>query len=177
MKIPQDGLPDHLFKYVSSITPIINVDLIIHNPKKGIILSWRSDNFYGPGWHVPGGIIRFKESIVDRLYHVARQELNMYQDLEFSFISINQIMNPNRDIRGHFISLLFACELDNPHIDNKNYEENKNGFFRWHEKLPNNIIKQHKRYEKHMKRYIYKSNEKVFDFGNIMGEYSSYDEK
>ena len=86
-------------------------------------------------------------------------------------------MNPNRDIRGHFISLLFVCELDKPHIDNKDYEENKNGFFRWHDKLPNNIIKQHKKYEKYMKRYIDKSNEKVFDFGNIMEEYSAYDEK
>ena len=177
MKSPQDGLPDHLFKYVSSITPIINVDLLIHNPKKGIILSWRSDEFYGPGWHVPGGIIRFKENIVDRLYHVAKQEINLNQDLEFSFISINQIMNPNRDIRGHFISLLFACKLDNPKLDNKNIEENKNGYFRWHDKLPKKIIKQHKRYEKYMKQLIFNTNERIFDFGNIMEEYSSYNEK
>ena len=81
MKKAQDGLPNHLFQYVSSITPIINVDLVIHNPKKGIILSWRADNFYGPGWHVPGGIIRFKENIVDRLHKVARKEINLNKDL------------------------------------------------------------------------------------------------
>ena len=177
MNSPQDGLPEHLFEYVSSITPIINVDLLFHNPKKGIILSWRSDDFYGPGWHVPGGIIRFKENIVDRLYHVARQEINLNQDLEFSFISINQIMNPNRDLRGHFVSLLFACKLDNPHIDNKNFDENKNGYFRWHDKLPNNIIKEHKRYEKYMNQLIFNASERDFDFGNIMEECSSYYEK
>ena len=177
MKSPQDGLPDHLFKYISSITPIINVDLLIHNPKKGIILSWRSDNFYGPGWHVPGGIIRFKENMVDRLYHVAREEINLNENLEFSFISINQIMNPDRDIRGHFISLLFASKLDNHNIDNRGFEENQNGYLQWHAKLPNNIIKQHKRYEKIMKQFIYNSSEEVFDYGNIMEEYSADNEK
>ena len=123
MNKAQDGLPNHLFKYVSSITPIINVDLIIHNPKKGIILSWRADKYYGPGWHVPGGIIRFKENIIDRLHHVAREEINLNNDLDFSFITINQIMNPNRDIRGHFISLLFASKLDNPYIDNEDFKD------------------------------------------------------
>ena len=66
MKKAQDGLPSHLFEYVSSITPIINVDLLVHNPSEGIILSWRSDKFYGPGWHVPGGIIRFKENFLEK---------------------------------------------------------------------------------------------------------------
>ncbi len=177
MNSQQDGLPDHLFKYVSSITPIINVDLLIYNPKNGIILSWRADNFYGPGWHVPGGIIRFKENIIDRLYHVARGEMNLKDDLEFNFISINQIMNPNRDVRGHFISLLFSSKLDEPYIDNRDYKENENGYFKWHKELPNNIIKQHKRYEKHMQRLIDSKNEKEFDFGNILEEYTPKDEK
>lgn len=172
-----DGLPNHLFKYVSSITPIINVDLIIHNPNKGIILSWRADNFYGPGWHVPGGIIRFKENIVDRLRNVARQEINLKNDLEFSFIAINQIMNPNRDIRGHFISLLFASKLENPYIENGGFKENENGHFRWHKELPKNLIKQHKRYEKYIDKLISTGNDKFYDFGNIMEEYSPDNEK
>ena len=29
-----NGLPNHLFKYINSITPLINVDLIVCNPKK-----------------------------------------------------------------------------------------------------------------------------------------------
>ena len=62
---------------------------------------------------MPGGIIRFKENFLDRLRYVARNEINSIEDLEFNFISINQIMNPNRDVRGHFISLLFSAKLSN----------------------------------------------------------------
>tara|TARA_A100001035_G_C27519504_1_gene380179 strand:+ start:107 stop:640 length:534 start_codon:yes stop_codon:yes gene_type:complete len=177
MNKAQHGLPNHLFKYVSSITPIINVDLIIHNPKKGIILSWRADKYYGPGWHVPGGIIRFKENIIDRLHHVAREEINLNHDLDFSFVTIHQIMNPNRDIRGHFISLLFASKLENPSIDYGDFKENENGYFKWHKELPKNLIKQHKRYEKYIDKIISNGSDNFYDFGNIMDQYSPDNEK
>ena len=60
---PSKGLPDDLFYYVSSITPMINVDLLIKNKKGHTLLAWRDDQYAGKGWHIPGGIIRFKESI------------------------------------------------------------------------------------------------------------------
>ena len=177
MKKAQDGLPSHLFEYVSSITPIINVDLLVHNPCKGIILSWRSDKFYGPGWHVPGGIIRFKENFLDRLKYVARNEINSNEELEFNFISINQIMNPNRDIRGHFISLLFSAETYQNNIENKGVNDGDNGFLKWHNSSPENLIKQHKRYETHIKQLIKNTRNKNIDIGNIMETYSPNYEK
>ena len=177
MKKAQDGLPSHLFEYVSSITPIINVDLLVHNPSKGIILSWRSDKFYGPGWHVPGGIIRFKENFLDRLRYVARNEINSSEDLKFNFISINQIMNPDRDIRGHFISLLFSAETYQSSIENKLAKEGDNGFLKWHKYSPKNLIKQHKRYESHMKQIFSNTCNKKIDIGNIMDCYSPAYEK
>ena len=177
MKTAQDGLPSHLFEYVSSITPIINVDLLVHNPCKGIILSWRSDKFYGPGWHVPGGIIRFKENFLDRLKYVARNEINSNEDMEFNLISINQIMNPDRDIRGHFISLLFFAEMHQNKIINNGVKEGENGFLKWHKYIPENLIKQHKRYETHIEELINNTRNKKIDIGNIMDSYSPNHEK
>ena len=83
-----NGLPNHLFRYISSITPLINVDLIVCDPKKGFLLSWRSDEYYGPGWHIPGGIIRFKENFIDRLYFVAKNELNLDHELKYYIHSL-----------------------------------------------------------------------------------------
>lgn len=177
MKIAQDGLPSHLFEYVSSITPIINVDLLVHNPCKGIILSWRSDKFYGPGWHIPGGIIRFKENFLDRLKYVARNEINLNEDMEFNLISINQIMNPERDIRGHFISLLFSAEIHQNKIINNGVKEGENGFLKWYKYSPENLIKQHKRYETHIEQLIKNTRNKKIDIGNIMDSYSPNHEK
>ena len=57
---PSKGLPDDLFYYISSTTPIINVDLLIKDEKECALLAWRDDQYAGKGWHVPGGIIRFK---------------------------------------------------------------------------------------------------------------------
>jgi hypothetical protein len=49
------GLPEELFLFVSRITPLINVDLLIQDDGRRTLLTWRSDRFFGPGWHVPGG--------------------------------------------------------------------------------------------------------------------------
>jgi colanic acid biosynthesis protein WcaH len=58
----QKGLPQELFYFVSQLTPMVNVDLLIKNQKGQTLLTWRDDQFYGSAWHIPGGIIRFKES-------------------------------------------------------------------------------------------------------------------
>ena len=112
MKDQREGLPEHLFEYISSITPMINVDLLVHSPNKGVILSWRSDKFYGPGWHIPGGIVRYKERLIDRLKYVARHEL-MLENLVFKGpIDFHEMFNFQRNIRGHFISFVFKSTLD-----------------------------------------------------------------
>ena len=172
MSNANNGLPDHLFKYLSSITPLINVDLIVCNPKKGFLLSWRSDEYYGPGWHIPGGIIRFKENCIDRLNFVAKNELNLDQELKFSLVSINQIMNPYRDIRGHFISMLFLSYIQDLDLNNKNVKVKENGYLEWHDSMPDDIIKQHKRYEKILKTIMSNNITNLFDTGNLLENYN-----
>ena len=70
---------------------MVNVDLLIHNPNK-VLFVMGSDKFYGPGWHIPGGIIRFKESLITRLKKVALKELNIEKiENKFSeYISNNE---------------------------------------------------------------------------------------
>ncbi|MFQ3368130.1 MAG: hypothetical protein ACI8WO_000222, partial [Methylophilaceae bacterium] len=38
---PGDGLPEELFYFASSITAMVNVDLLIKNKKKQTLLTWR----------------------------------------------------------------------------------------------------------------------------------------
>jgi hypothetical protein len=68
---PRRGLPDAVFAFVSSVTPLVNIDLLVRNAAPQTLLTWRDDEYYR-GWHVPGGIIRFKERMVDRAAAVAR---------------------------------------------------------------------------------------------------------
>ncbi|MDP2923379.1 MAG: NUDIX hydrolase, partial [Candidatus Omnitrophota bacterium] len=60
IKNPSERLPEDIFLFVSRITPIINVDLLIKNKQNHTLLTWRDDGFYPPGWHIPGGIVRYK---------------------------------------------------------------------------------------------------------------------
>jgi colanic acid biosynthesis protein WcaH len=146
---PSNGLPSHLFRYVSSLTPMVNVDLVLACPNRGVLLSWRHDEFYGPGWHVPGGIIRFKESALERLRKVGLQELGCQAFGAPTLLSVCQIMHPTRDVRGHFLSLLFAAQAvevaAHPAVD-ANATPWTHGAVAWHRSVPANLISQHDRY-------------------------------
>ena len=150
MKKAQDGLPTHLFEYVSSITPIINVDLLVHNPSEGIILSWRSDKFYGPGWHVPGGIIRFKEKIEKRIKLTAKNELGCKVKFKKIPIEFSELHLKQKN-RSHFISLLFDCIIIEGPDQKHKYLKGKPqpGQWKWFDRCPNNIILPHKRCNKY----------------------------
>jgi ADP-ribose pyrophosphatase YjhB (NUDIX family) len=145
---PKAGLPDDVFLFVSRVTPLVNVDLLIHNEAGQTLLTWRSDGFYQPGWHVPGGIIRFQERAADRIAAVARQELGAAVVSEGSPALITEIIEPAHTIRGHFISLLFRCRLSSPLDDDLRYVSGqpRAGEWAWHQGCPTDLIPVHEIY-------------------------------
>jgi colanic acid biosynthesis protein WcaH len=144
------GLPEDIFLFTSRITPLINVDLLIKDKKLGTLLAWRNKGEkYPAGWHVPGGIIRFKEKIHNRIKLVAKNELKINIIFKKKPIAINEI-HLNQKNRSHFISLLFSCKLKkklNLKKRSKNSVE-KSGEWMWFKKAPKNLIKPHKIYKK-----------------------------
>lgn len=146
---PRDGLPEVLFYFASSITAMVNVDLLIKNKNNQTLLIWRDDKYYGPGWHIPGGIIRFKETFSSRVHKVAESELGMTVTHTKKPITIKELFAKNRDVRGHFITFLYECRPESEPDINRKYKggEPKDGQWSWHDKSPINIIKQHASYE------------------------------
>ena len=147
---PSIKLPENIFLFVSRITPLINVDLLIKNDLNQTLLTWRQPGqTYKEGWHVPGGIIRYKEKIKDRINAVAANELKCSVVFKKTPISINQLML-NQKNRGHFISLLFACKLTTKPDAKIHYVTGnpKIGEWSWHNVCPKNIIIPHKMYKK-----------------------------
>ena len=149
---PSKGLPEEIFLFVTRITPMINVDLLIKNEKGETLLVWREDKMLPPGWHVPGGIIRYKEPISERIKKVARNELKADVDFEPDPIAINEIILPDQRNRGHFISLLYRCKLKCPPDRSLMYigGKPKNGQWAWHKKCPDNLIPVHFIYKKYI---------------------------
>jgi len=142
------GLPEDVFYLVSRMTPMINVDLLIKNEAGATLLTWRADRYYGPGWHVPGGIVRFKERWEDRIAAVADGELKARVRFSATPVAVRQPMNPHRATRGHFISLLFPCTLETPPDERLRHSEGepRNGAWAWHGRCPDDLIPQHAMY-------------------------------
>ena len=70
------GIGKNLFESISRLTPAVSVELIIKSQdEQSTLLTWRDDEFYGPGWHVPGGVVRFKETLSSRVEKVLKQEI------------------------------------------------------------------------------------------------------
>ena len=142
---PKIGLPQDLFYFVSSLTPLVNVDLLIKNNRGQTLLTWRADRFHGPAWHIPGGIIRFKEGLGDRIKKVAHAELGCGVRFSEAPIHVRSLINTERDVRGHFISLLYLCELQgepNPSLKASGADP-RAGEWAWHDTAPHNLIKVH----------------------------------
>lgn len=143
----RNGLPLPIFYMVSRLVPMVNVDLLIRDDENRLLLTWRSDEFYGPGWHIPGGMIRFKERWERRIDAVARTELGAAVSHEAIPMAIRQPMHPTRDTRGHFISMLFDCRLTSVLDDARRAEPGapRNGEWAWHRGVPPNLLEVHER--------------------------------
>lgn len=107
---PTKGLPEDIFYFIGRITPFVNIDLLIQCPENGSLLTWRDDVHTGKGWHIPGGIIRFREKFDKRVREVAKKEVGIeIKNFDGPF-AINEIIS-NKKERSHFISLLFISRI------------------------------------------------------------------
>lgn len=145
---PEEGLGEDLFLLVSSLVPIVNVDLLVYNEKGQLLLTWRNDPHCGCGWHIPGGCVRFKETCEERIRKVALKELGISDinfDLEpikvFEIISHEHRDIENQNERAHFITLVYKCFApEHFSIDNQNALEGEVGYMAWFDHLPDNLL-------------------------------------
>jgi colanic acid biosynthesis protein WcaH len=98
------GLPEDVFLLISQLTPLVNVDLLIKNEKGQTLLTWREDGFFHPGWHVPGGIIRYKESFAERIQVVAANELGCGVKFGNEPLVFNECMIEEKNVAILFLS-------------------------------------------------------------------------
>ena len=146
---PRQGLPEPVFRLVTRLTPMANVDLLIRNDRRETLLTWRHDDLYR-GWHVPGGIIRYKERMDTRVAEVARTELGAEVAIKGAPAAINEIIHLDRKARGHFIAFLFECELVTAPDEKLQYRGGgpEHGQWAWHAAYPADMIASHEIYRR-----------------------------
>lgn len=145
---PTEGLPEELFLLVSSLVPIVNIDLFITNEKHELLLSWRADLHHRKGWHIPGGCVRLKESLTERIERTSITELGGLVKYDPVPLLVREGINNSYRIglenqleRAHGISFLYQCQLP------EEYEmpNESNGIqFRWFNSYPTDLLAVHK---------------------------------
>lgn len=139
----REGVGKTLFESISRLTPAVSVELIIKSAdQRYSLLTWRDDELYGPGWHVPGGVIRFKEALNSRIEKVLKHEIGVSAAMVEGPIGFHEIFNEKRDKRGHFICLVYKVILsEDPPIDTRAQDNLiASGQWRWFAKCPKNLI-------------------------------------
>jgi ADP-ribose pyrophosphatase YjhB (NUDIX family) len=139
---PEGGLPEEVFLFVSRITPLVNVDLLIQDDAGRTLLTWRDDEYFGQGWHIPGGVIRYKETFAARIRACALQELGAEVSFEPFPLLVLETIRDHRS-RGHFISLLYRCRLLTPLDEFLQPEASyppRAGAWRWHQVSPPDLL-------------------------------------
>lgn len=147
---PTIGLPEEIFQFVSSIVPMVNVDLLIRDSRGKILLKRRQDKFDGLVWHIPGGIVRFQETFLHRIEQVAKNEIGQSIYTNGVPLEVNEIFSEHNE-RGHFISFLYECMLEGD-IQPQQNKECKDGELKWFEYCPEDLIRCQKNiYQKYFK--------------------------
>lgn len=146
----RQGLPEELFLLISSLTPVPNVDLWITDDRNRVLLSWRDDPFYDKGWHIPGGCIRYGETMAERLRQTALHEIGCDVAFDKTPMAVRDVIRPphagllNPDERGHHLAVLYRCRVPEDFVlDNRGKAPGMNGYLQWFEKIPHNLLHIH----------------------------------
>jgi len=148
---PNVGLPEKIFEFASSILPIVSTELLIKDENNRTLLTWRVNKCSGNGWHIPGGLLRFKETLKQRIEKTSWGEVGALVTYDPTPIRIEQVIDKNQDTRGHAICFLYKCFLPSDFIPyNGVKKEHDEGYVKWFDKCPEDLLSWHEIY----RRYI-----------------------
>ena len=89
------------------ITPLVAVDAVIKFNKTSIVLIRRKNPPFKGELALPGGFVEVGERVEDACIREAYEETNIRVSIKKL---IGVFSTPNRDPRGHNISVAFLCE-------------------------------------------------------------------
>lgn len=153
----REGLAEEIFIAVSTIIPIVNVDLMILDSQNHILLSWRDDEYFGKGWHLPGGCIRYKETMEERIQKTALNEIGTTVIADLEPIAVRDVIMGKDDERvrkrAHHLAILYRCYLPDDFVLKSKEGQNETGELKWFSAIPNDILPVHFVYDDVFRKY------------------------
>ena len=114
--------------------------------------------YFGKGWHLPGGCIRYKETMAQRIQKTAMNEIGTRVIAASEPIAVKDVImgrdNAQVRERAHHLAILYKCRLpDQFVIDNDKKSKGTPGYLQWFEAIPEDILPIHEVYQDVFKRY------------------------
>jgi colanic acid biosynthesis protein WcaH len=113
-----DKIPADIFMQIVRNTPLISIDLLLHNENNEILLGWRNNQPAKNHWFVPGGRIYKNETIKDAFSRIMTAETGLTMEMEQAgFHGIYEHFHPDQNFMDeagfgtHYIVLSFDIQL------------------------------------------------------------------
>jgi 8-oxo-dGTP diphosphatase len=88
-------------------TPKLTVDGIILDDEKVVLVKRGRDPFKGK-WALPGGYVEYNEKVEDAMIREIKEETSLNTEIKEL---IGVYSDPNRDPRGHTITIVFLLKI------------------------------------------------------------------
>jgi len=96
-------------KMAQKRVPSLTVDIVIPT-SDGVVLIKRANEPYKNRWALPGGFVNYGEKVEDAAIREAEEETGLKVKLRKL---VGVYSDPNRDPRGHVVSICFLAERTN----------------------------------------------------------------
>jgi len=131
-------LPEkEFFDIYSKVTKLV-VGLVIKN-EKGILLTLRKKNGWINQWHIPGGIVHYREAIKDTVKRIAKEELGVDVSIKKILGYIEYFSEIEERGFGYTVGLVFSVDPEN-----NNFLEGDSKKVEFFKSLPENTVQEEK---------------------------------
>ena len=118
MFLKPEKIPTDTFMQIVRHTPLISIDLLMHNENNEILLGWRNNQPAKDYWFVPGGRIYKDETIRDAFTRIMTAETGLVLNIsQAEFHGIYEHFHPEQNFMNeagfgtHYIVLAFDIQL------------------------------------------------------------------
>ncbi len=127
------------FKSIYSKVPRFCVELLVRIDE-GFLLTLRSISPYKGRWHIPGGTVKYKETIFEALKRIAKEELGIEVEIRKLLGFAEYISEEKERGWGWPISMIFLCTVKSGTLTGSYQAEEIKAF----REIPQNIVPEQK---------------------------------
>ena len=134
----KERLSDEEFRNIFSKVPRLCIDIVINDSSGRILLTKRAIEPYFGEWHIPGGSVRFHETLEDAVKRIAKEELGI-KIKPVKLLGFMEFLKEDKE-RRHSVSLVFQAEI----IAGEITLDKQAADFGFFEDIPEKTVAEHK---------------------------------